>query len=492
MAEPLQKIIFNALTDEQRVRFDAKRVDPDNLLFDHDYAPKIVSKTTPAPEVLHKSETNKIITYTLDTSKHYATRAVLQNILPDLAVKPKYHGQIEIRWPPLPALAGFTKAHMQIGENDKFPAWTRAYFDVCPSFADKDSNLVMQREAGNVPYLTKWNSELPRYEVTIVQPFFEGQPFPLHYAQGSSVTLVYEWNRAIRSCIMMRKLVKGEWKVIRPKKKYLLGSLTHIESPEIWVCYDAVDPDVLEKERSCLKVGSPEYRYFRASALLTDPNQKTFGDTSTISLSTDAQALAVFAFCRNQAAYRLNNPANFTTDAFTVDGFSPIRSVSVSHGDGGVVHFEGMTPKTAKLLFEKRFNSVPEHNNIFAFPFAQRPFSNDVEFGPNTNISKGQISIKVGDGDFNRSTNESDSEEEESDPETSNEESDSDESDEDNKSVAESSTSQRRYKSRKPKAVAVPQPKFDVQVIMLTLQRYMIHRKSDDKFMITFSGDLKN
>jgi hypothetical protein len=492
MADPLQKIIFNSLTEEQRVRFDAKLVDPDNLLFDHDYAPKIVSKTTPAPEILHKSETNKNITYTLDTSKHYATRAVIRNVLPALSVKPEYRDMVEICWPPIPALAGFVKAYMQIGETDKFPSWDRHYFDVCLEFQLSNSHAVTLREAGNVPYLTKWNTELPRYEVAIAQPFFEDHSFPLHYVQGSSVTLVYEWNRELKSCIMMRiRNDRGTWKVIKPTaeliSKYLEGSLTHINSPDIWINYDAVDPDVLEKERSCIKVGSPEYRYFRSSSLLTDPNLKTYGDTSTITLSTNAPILSVFAFCQNRKAYQLNNPSNFTTDALTVDGYSPIKNVSIKHGDGGVNHFSDLTPRLAKLLYAKHFNGIPEHNNVFPFPFAQRPFSTDVEFGPNTNISKGQISIRVGDGYFYHTSNDSDSDDFALDDFDDSSDEEFDFEDAETSSVSSQSIRRHRKKSVKREVA-----KFAVKVVVMSLQRYMIHRKSDDKFMITFNVDVKN
>ena len=421
MSHGLKTLIFNGTNENDKKLFEIKS-DSTKIFSDHGYAPNVISPSFPYGEKTEKNGDDASgFTCKIDTSKPCMTKAAIYNYLPNVKVKKEYTGdgeQVEICWPPFPVMAGMKSAQLVV-DTHGFPVMTRESFDAVLNYSTDQEDYYKQ--AGNMPYLTSWDTELPAAELSCIQPFFfNWNPFPLYYSQNVPVNIIYKWDRKLLNLIRMRyrKNESEHWHDIKPKFKYLVNVTkdTTIGTPDLWVNYDVVNQETIATEQQCFPEGDGvmEIRNFKTPYSFEATNVAVYGDKSEIAVEINDMCLAIFVMCQNETASRYNNKPNYTTDSdTTAKGFCPIHALSVDHK--GTSHFKDVPPSILYQLYRDRFDVTPKDPNIIAIPLCRKVFSSDIEFGPNCSKIGTKIKIQVENGNIFERKHESEDSDEESD-----------------------------------------------------------------------------
>jgi hypothetical protein len=319
---------------------------------------------------------NEEIRYSFNPKIHRATNPYLTCCLPEVKVKSEYLDKIQICWTHNVGHNIISSASLISSDEDYIQTITSRTLDAevrsSSWFLEGKSKEFYDQLIGNVPFLVNWSTYLPRYSLTLPQPWFYGKcdTSSLLLLSSSENSLIhnYDFCLSLSKLIRMREFDKktSTWKNISFSEKYLENfseKNQKIEDPEFFAeCVLMTKP-----EREFLSEENREY-HIEDYVIIKQTNPIPLGKSDVIDLKVQENALSLMILAENCESSEQNYSSNYTTDSNDVySGWNPISQIKLVYGSTEVFNFESNHFSGAQMWYFSK-NQIGESGyNLYSF-----------------------------------------------------------------------------------------------------------------------------
>lgn len=357
------------------------------------FAGAIVKRTWYAT-FLHKMESevqNNKIKFKVLHTPHYLARVYVTQKLPALRVREKWsqNEEVQICWSHNSGNNVMRKGEMVIGSSNTIQTIDSKWLDDYIQLLIESGNESFINDCqGNHPFLEQWNTYLPRYTLTPIQPyFFEADTeaaFPIYKIQDETdISFKYTRFTNFREMLRMRRRFGDTWKEISFNKTYIEGNYgkDELPLPEMWGIYFVVSKAEIESvplDEFKKPIDTFEQIIDDVIEISTE-GVYTYDDSPpAIEIQTGQPCRLITIKAENSDFAKKRNYSNYTTNVDVYKGWSPIKKiVSVKYGPETKManiksyHTSRMLPyyHCVRVPYERGYNIIPFSSKLSDFNF---------------------------------------------------------------------------------------------------------------------------
>jgi hypothetical protein len=301
----------------------------------------------------------------------------LWQVLPEIRVKNKFKDTVQVCWCMNIGLNIVREASL-VTETSTIQTMDSIWLNrVTQHMLQIDRDHLFQM-IGNVPELTSWSNQLPRYTLTVPQ-FWDycrdyGKALPIGLAKKDTISHIYKMRERIASLLRIRIKQGEEWietrlDACRFKECPLVDVEleTRLSPPELYASYSKSNPSEWEWRQT-------QNNTFYTHDVVKIPGELRYeaGKRFQVPLEIESPCIGIFFSAEPLKALDSNNYSNFTTNPSDLTkGADPFKSVSLMYG--GLTKIPEVSSLYSSRVVPARFFPITPYQrgyNVLCIGFA--------------------------------------------------------------------------------------------------------------------------
>ncbi len=362
------------------------------------------------PHKLESEYQNEKIKYKSLHTPDYLAHVYIVQQLPALRVKDKWKEEIRICWPHNCGNNITTKGEFVIGSSNIIQTIDNKWMDDHHQMMIENGyEKFIKKCQGNFPFLEDWNTFLPEYALTPMQPFFidsdTEMAFPIYRIDPQKdISIKYKIRRNFREMLRMKKKCVDGWKEICFNKTYIEGNFgkDELPLPEMYGIYYKISSAEIDVSLEADENGvvKDTYEQMINEVIVYDRDEKhSYGANVAVELHSAHPCKFVTVKAENSIYEKSRNYSNYTTDEDVYKGSSPIKSFPCL-SFGPTIKMEKLdschTDRMFPYYHAPRVPTEPGYNLI---PFSSRVADFNFDVGVILSNLKVKLAVELGNTD---------------------------------------------------------------------------------------------
>lgn len=322
-----------------------------------------------------KEGSESVYTHHINTKGYdFLTGVNLNVLLPSISVKKECQDFIRICWPHNVG-HHIIEESLFFADSKKYQRISNTYLDSVRAFLQHEKQETYDKLIGSISSLEEWSSFLPKYQLSIPQPFFysadQYSALPLFASMQSIMSHDFKI-RTIPNLLRIQKKVDDIWEDISfvDASEYLKDVKETFNTPTVTCFYNNISDG--EKEAILDK----DYSIYVDNVItLTSQNHCTLGSNCSISLHAKVPCRAIFLKAIPSNVSKTKNYGNYTNSENFRNGSSVIKSVTLNVDGKEYIEFNSTALELVNPY--RYFPSCSKENGYGAISLSVDPFSID-------------------------------------------------------------------------------------------------------------------